>query len=826
MLDAINELSQRPQWVCWAFEGAPHPATGKRRKMPKNPRTGGNARSDLPATWASYHDAIRARNRQDYAGIGYMFAADDPYCGVDLDNCINADGTIKPLAAQIITALNSYAEISPSGCGIKVFCCGDIPKSLKVGDIGDGIGLEIYGALRYFTITEDRWPFNPESINDAQYVLNSLLDKYRKADHVRLPVISHQPPRSDPDETYPEAWAKGIANRVKATAASKMALAPDGNKHNARLEAGTLLGGYSAGFAAIGYGWLLTEDEALRLVYESNPPQANQRAELDTIMQAIEYGTQHPIAIDRPAPKPTPAQRHTPPSELPMPHNPEPASTPAVLLDTPPTTPDESIIWQAVRDDESGDARLFHALYGNRLAYDHSVGQWFLWNGHSWTEDVIGLLRPLIEAHVGGCYLDLAKHLHQKMAATSDDAEKQKLQGMIASLQKRAGLLHTLKRLNIVETLARFYFGLTGNEWDTQPYLLAVQNGVIDLRTGDRVDGCPCQYLRKVAPICYDGLDTPAPRWEQFLAELFEPGSPNDAIPAYLARLFGYGTLGLVREAILPVLYGAMGRNGKDTMLKAIVRVLGPHVGAMGNDVLIASGRGRDAGAASAHLMDLHGKRMVWASEPEDGQRFSIGQAKLLTGGGQINARAPHAKRNVTWNPTHLMMLLTNHKPKAPADDEAFWARVQLIPFQYRFLADHAMTGAPNERLADPDLDTKLAAESAGILAWLVRGCLEYQRVGIQPPAVVQAATEEYRDDEDTFGDFLGDCCVVEEHASASGSGLFSEYQTWAVLNGYSPMNKNTFGKRLKLRFSSQRTKTTIMYYGVGLRNRTHENTD
>ena len=730
-----------------------------------------------------------------------MFAADDAYCGIDLDNCIGEDGAIKPLAAQIVTALHSYAEISPSGHGIKVFCRGDISKSLKVGDIGDGIGLEIYGELRYFAVTKSHWATSPDAILDAQFVIDALLQKYRKPDDVRLPAPKPQTQNGKPDGDYSLAWVETIADRVKATAASKMALAPDGNKHQARLETGTMLGGYVAGLAAIGYGWLLTEDEAVRLIYESNPPQANQHAEMDTIFHAIQYGQSLPIPIDRPAPTRTPTAQHsTPNTQTTKRTN---SQTPAVALDTPPAAPDDALIWQAVRDDESGDARLFHALYGDRLAYDHSVGQWFLWNGHSWIEDVIGVIRPLIESHVGGCYLDVARTLHQKMAAASDDVEKQKIQGMIASVQKRAGLLHTLKRLNIVETLARFYFGLTGNEWDMQPYLLAVQNGVIDLKTGDLIDGCPAQYLRKVAPICYDGITTPA---------------PHAAIPAYLARLFGYGMLGLVREAVLPILWGAMGRNGKDTMLKAIVRVLGSHVGAMGNDVLIASGRGRDAGAASAHLMDLHGKRMVWASEPEDGQRFSIGQAKLLTGGGQINARAPHAKRNVTWNPTHLMLLLTNHKPKAPADEDAFWSRVQLIPFQFRFLSDHALTGAPNERLADPDLDAKLAAEAAGILAWLVRGCLEYQRVGIQPPAVVQAATDEYRNDEDTFGDFLDDSCFIGEHATVAASVLFSAYQHWASINGYKhPMDNKRFAKRLLDRFTVVRSRTGRQYVGIGL---------
>lgn len=506
-----------------------------------------------------------------------------------------------------------------------------------------------------------------------------------------------------------------------------------------------------------------------------------------------------------PAPKPVPSP---PPAPIAQPSAP-------VDINTPPPAPDEATIRQCLNQDEVGDAYLLHALYGQRLAFDHSIDQWFFWGGHAWAQDSTDQIRYIITAHVGGCYLGLAAQVNARAATELDVDARDRLLKFAATLQARARALHKLKRLNSVATLAQHLFGITGDQWDAQPYLLAVQNGVIDLKTGALIPGEPGQYLRKVAPTAWQDLHTPALRWEQFLAELFEPGTEHAEIPAYLQRLFGYGMLGVVREHVLPVLFGPQGRNGKGTILKAIRQALGSHAGAISNDVLIATGRPRDAGSPSAHLMDLQGKRMVWASESDEGQKFNVAQAKLLSGGDEINARPPHGRCNITFQPSHLLLLLTNHKPKATSDDDAFWARMQLIPFTLRFLAPDKLTGAANERPADPNLDDKLRAEAPGILAWLVRGCLEYQQMGIQPPAIVQMATDAYRDDEDTFGDYVDECLHMNPMKTTPTSLAYKRYQLWAADMGYrNPMNVKTFSKRMKERFTVQHTNTGNVYLG------------
>jgi putative DNA primase/helicase len=210
---------------------------------------------------------------------------------------------------------------------------------------------------------------------------------------------------------------------------------------------------------------------------------------------------------------------------------------------------------------------------------------------------------------------------------------------------------------------------------------------------------------------------------------------------------------------------------------------LGALSGAASNDVLI-SRKARTAGSPEPHLAALRGKRLVWASETAEGERLNAAQIKQLTGGGTITARQLYARVAVEFSPTHLLILMTNYRPHAPADDEAVWSRLSLIPFTRRFVDNPTK---PHEFHADKHIGDKLKAESPGILAWLVRGCLEWQRVGgLNPPECVKAATGEYRADEDTVGQFVEERCQVGEKFGVGATELYQSYRRWCQDMGLS----------------------------------------
>ena len=151
--DAISvELKQRPQWVCWRYAIR----NGKATKIPLNAITGKGASSTAPETWTDFDTAIAAFNADGgFDGVGYVFAPDDPYCGVDIDNCL-IDGKPEPWAQEIIdTFIGAYIEVSPSGNGVKIFGKGRIPGEHRVGTI-DGHKIEMYHDGRFFTVTGNR----------------------------------------------------------------------------------------------------------------------------------------------------------------------------------------------------------------------------------------------------------------------------------------------------------------------------------------------------------------------------------------------------------------------------------------------------------------------------------------------------------------------------------------------------------------------------------------------------------------------------------------------------------------------------------------------
>src|SRR5260370_21503625 len=149
-LPALEELQTRPQWVCWRKEHR----QGKPTKVPYSAITGKYAESDNQKTWATYAQAVQAQHARRYDGVGYMFCQD--YTGVDLDHCVQEDGSIDPWAQTYLGQLKSYAEYSPSRTGIHIIVRGPIPSGLRQrvpGAPHPEAAVEMYCERRYFTVT-------------------------------------------------------------------------------------------------------------------------------------------------------------------------------------------------------------------------------------------------------------------------------------------------------------------------------------------------------------------------------------------------------------------------------------------------------------------------------------------------------------------------------------------------------------------------------------------------------------------------------------------------------------------------------------------------
>lgn len=354
-------------------------------------------------------------------------------------------------------------------------------------------------------------------------------------------------------------------------------------------------------------------------------------------------------------------------------------------------------------------------------------------------------------------------------------------------------------RMNSMESEAIPLLAIHPDVLDTDPMLLNPQNGTIDLRTAELRPHNADDLITKLIPFDFDPTAT-APRWIAFLHEIM---AGNEGLISFIQRAVGYSLTALVIEQVLFFLYG-LGQNGKSTFLGVLFALLAEYAKTAAVDSFLSRAPGRIPNDIAA----LKGARVVITSEPEAGQSLSESLIKQLTGGDPISARFMHGEW-FTFEPTFKIWMAGNHRPRIRGTDDGIWRRIHLIPFNVSF--------PPDKR--DPDLkDYLLTNELPGILAWAVEGCLAWQREGLAPPPEVQAAKQEYREDQDVLGAFFDDCCVVHEGAEATAGTLYSTYKQWGSQNSEEVLSQRAFGSRLKDRgFQPGRRSNERFWRGIGL---------
>lgn len=487
--------------------------------------------------------------------------------------------------------------------------------------------------------------------------------------------------------------------------------------------------------------------------------------------------------------------------------------------DKTPATSDFISLMQSVeryiQDNETGDAQLFTELFQNELVFDHSEENWFLYKEHYWVKDKTKQSILFALEKQNEYYKNKIIELHRCKSKANTIEDKQYIEQLIERIEQRINSLNTRARATNVRKIAESKLTLPENKsWNSNAFLLPVKNGVLDLKTGKLRNGKPKDFFHTFSPVKWKGINEPCPRFEQFLEEIFENKPNRKEIIDTLQHLFGYGITGSTEEHIFPIFIGEGGRNGKDTLFETLGYILGDFAGTADRDCLI-EGR-RDVGSATPYLRELEGKRLVWVSETKKGSRLNTSQVKYITGGGKIKARRLN-ENLVEFEPTHLMCLLTNDKPHVTAEDNAIWDRIMLISFDLSFV-DNPIE--PNQRRKDPNLKEVLKKEASGILAWLVRGCLDWQKQGLNIPSSMREEKNEYKNTEDTIGLFLNDCCLIDNNSDVSGSGLYDAYVEWSNKNNLRAITGTDFGLRMTKRLGEDkkvRTKKGILYHGIKL---------
>ncbi len=480
---------------------------------------------------------------------------------------------------------------------------------------------------------------------------------------------------------------------------------------------------------------------------------------------------------------------------------------------------------------QRGIADLFVKVYKGKFVFDHSAGQWYSYRDHTWVPEILSeqirSLTPIQDAFRKAAFalekeLKTSSDEHQakdKDDISKNDAEafKANIDRLNADIKALRSTVHALDTLAYRKVVCEFAsigaegIGLTGEEWDRDAWVLGCPNGIIDLKSGDLRDGTPGDYIRSVTKTPY----TPGaecPNFEYFLSEIL--GGDSELV-RYMQRLLGMALIGDAALKQHVVMLIGRGRNGKDTLIKVLNRILGNSLcGKINSALLLDTGNMKAAGSAAPEIMDLQGKRFVFASETGNGKCFDLARVKDLSGGGDLKGRAPYGKTEIQFKASHLIFLETNHKPIADASDLAFWYRVKCISFPFSFVPEPR---APFERKEIKGLSDILMSESKGILNWMVKGCLEYQRIGLADPDAVKVAVKEYRADVDIIGQFLSDVCIINAKAEISATILYSHYKDWCEANNLKPLSGTRFGRDVSGRFGKARKDTGNFYQGIGM---------
>lgn len=422
--------------------------------------------------------------------------------------------------------------------------------------------------------------------------------------------------------------------------------------------------------------------------------------------------------------------------------------------------------------------------HGGDVRYCHALKTWMVWRGDRWgIDDTAEIQRRAKEvltasltvealAAADGRRADILKH-----AARSQSASK-----------IRDALFMASSDIRVIVRPA---------ELDADPFLLTVENGTVNLKTGELRAHDRADLITRMAPVTFDPEAT-CPLWDACLKTWI----PDADVRDYLRRLCGYALTGDASEHVATFFHGA-GANGKTAFLRTLLDLMGEYGLAAAPDLLIA--HRRTGGAASPEVAELVGRRLIAALETDEGAPLAESRVKALTGGDRTKGRALYAGY-MEIIPSWTIVLATNHLPKIRGTDEAMWRRIALVPF--------AVTIPEKER--DSHLVEKLAAERSGILNWALAGCLEWQRVGLLRPDAVRAATSAYRADSDVLAEWLTDNCILGNDESATAAALWESFV--AHSSGKPPLARIAFGHRLTdMGIAESRTKHARIRVGIGL---------
>jgi putative DNA primase/helicase len=422
-----------------------------------------------------------------------------------------------------------------------------------------------------------------------------------------------------------------------------------------------------------------------------------------------------------------------------------------------------------------GNAERFILLHGKRVRYvqqSSRAGYWMYWTGKHWLKDsdaqVKRMVRDLVPLIITYCN-----------TLADDDDTRSKWMSFAGKIQNGRRLFSALEhaqydvRINVKPDI-----------FDQRPLLLNCQNGTLDLsgtmpilREHRRQD-----YLTQMVPVPWIP-DALSERWEQALKFWL----PDQDVRAFVQKFVGSALTGLVLDDYLLVFEG-VGGTGKSTFINGVLAVLGDY-GKSANPSVIMR---RRADQPSNDLMRLQGARLVVMLETDDGKSFDAETLKRVVSGDNEVARYLY-QEHVEFAWTAKWLLGTNHAPEVPADDTGAWRRLMRVVFA------HPVPDSIKDRMLRIDVKSDHDMQTA-MLAWIVSGWALWRNEGLEPPASVRAATEQYRDDNrSVFDDWLETMVLERGIGPTATSQLYGSFKRFCeAQSDECEISSRSFGQRLR----------------------------
>lgn len=423
-------------------------------------------------------------------------------------------------------------------------------------------------------------------------------------------------------------------------------------------------------------------------------------------------------------------------------------------------------------DTDMANAERFLHFYGDRLRYCPQSKYWYLWDGKRWLCDLMGRME--------GMALETASYIFTE-AHLSGDTEQQK------RLSKWAHKSCAHPRIKAMLTVAamRDEVKIATEDLDASPWLLNLENGTYNLRTGELYEHRKTDFLSCLSPASYDE-ERPTPEFGEFI---YTVTAKNPQLMEWLQTFLGYCITGDTSKQCFGIFQGPSG-TGKSTLLNIVTETLGADYAGVISAPSLFNPHDRESQHDFNHVARC---RLVTTSEGIEGKKLPEDFIKSLTGGERMSMREMYAS-SVEYRPRYKLILGTNFKPTIRESGDAVWRRMVYVPFENKI-------SAPDLHFSERIIEN----ERSGVLGWLIAGARR-AIVGngfTSYPEAVRMVMSAYRKEEDIVGEFLESCCDVDVEdleTKISFRELFAAYRKYREDEGEDKrytMSSKAFAQRL-----------------------------